>query len=83
MTSIGDAIKSEPISAQTLAVVVTFVAAKFAIQLDTATALAIATVVYVVGAWAARRLSTPVVKADAKIDQAYETVPGQGPKPTL
>lgn len=73
---------NEPVGVSTIVTILSWVAAHFAFNLDTATATAIATVVLVVAQWVARRLSVPVAKAQTTVDQAYIAQPGD-PKPTL
>lgn len=73
---------NEPVGVSTIVTILSWVAAHFAFDLDTATATAIATVVLVVGQWIARRFSVPVKKAQAAIDRAYLTQPGD-PKPVI
>ena len=74
---------NEPIGAATIATIIAWASAKFALDLDAGTATAIATVVLVVAQWLARRFSTPVKKAEEKIDEAYLIQSASQPKPTL
>lgn len=69
------AIKNEPILVSTITTIVSWVAAKFALDMDATTATAIATVVLLVGGWLARRFSVPSAKAEAAVGTALNTNP--------
>lgn len=73
---------NEPIGVSTIVTIITWLAAHFAFEVDAATATAIATVVLLVGQWAARRFSVPVKKAQNAVDVAAAAPPG-APVPKL
>jgi len=74
---------NEPIGAATIATIIAWVSAKFALGLDAGTATAIAAVVLAVAQWVARRFSTPVKKADKAITEAYFADPAKDAIPQL
>lgn len=76
-------LKNEPITVSTVATIVSFLASKFALDMDANTAAAVATVVFLVGQAVARQLSTPVARAQDKIDAAWLADPARDPKPTV
>lgn len=63
---------AEPISASTVAVVISWVAAKWLIDLDSTTATAIALIVLAVSQWFARSLSVPLAKHDKVVEQVQQ-----------
>lgn len=68
--------RNEPISVSTLVTVITFVAARFGFDLSASDAMAISTVVFVVGQWAARALSVPVAKHDKIVEKVIDSAAG-------
>jgi hypothetical protein len=73
---------NEPVGISTIVTILSWLAARFAFDLDAATATAIATVILLVGQWVARRLSVPVKKAQNAVDVAAAASPG-APVPKL
>jgi len=65
----------EPIGISTIAVIVSWLGGRYALDLDTATASAVSVVVLVVAQWLARRFSTPVGKAENAVATALQTEP--------
>lgn len=74
---------NEPIAVSTVAVIVGWVVARFAVDMDDTAVDAVALIIFVVGQWLARRFSTPVAKANKAIDFAFYADPTKNTKPTL
>lgn len=66
---------NEPIGISTVAVIISWLSGRYALDLDTATASAISVIVLVVAQWLARRFSTPVGKAEAAVTKGLLTEP--------
>ena len=76
-------LKNEPITASTIAVIIAWIAARFALDMDKSTVDAVALIVLAIGQWLARQHSTPVTKARDLIDQAFQADAKTAKKPTL
>jgi hypothetical protein len=65
-------VKSEPVTAATVATLVSWLAAKFAVGLDATDATAIALVVLAVANWLARALSIPLSRHQKVVNEVIQ-----------